>query len=136
MDNITFQYPSWYFIFCVLAGLVYALTLYFRDRTFKENASWLNWLLGIVRFLAVTSIATLLLSPLLKSVISETKKPVVILAQDVSESVGVTMDSVQQQAYSTEFNKMRDDLAQKYEVKSYSFGSDVREGLDLSLIHI
>jgi hypothetical protein len=130
MDNITFQYPSWYFIFCVLAGLVYALTLYFRDRTFKENANWLNWLLGAARFLAVTSIATLLLSPLLKSVISETKKPVVILAQDVSESVGVTMDSVQRQVYSTEFNKMRDDLSQKYEVKNYSFGSDVREGVD------
>lgn len=130
MDNITFQYPNWYFIFCVLAGLVYATILYFRDRTFKENANWLNWLLGAARFLAVTAIATLLLSPLLKSVISETKKPVVILAQDVSESVGVTMDSMQRQVYSTEFNKMRDDLSQKYEVKSYSFGSDVREGVD------
>ena len=130
MDNITFQYPSWYFIFCVLAGLLYAVILYFRDRTFKENAAWLNWLLGTARFLVVTSIATLLLSPLLKSVISETKKPVVILAQDVSESVGVTMDSIQRQAYSADFNKMRDDLSLKYEVKSYSFGSDVREGLD------
>lgn len=130
MNNITFQYPSYYFIFCILAGLVYALVLYYRDRTFKEKSSWLNWLLGALRFLAVTSIATLLLSPLIKSVITETKKPVVILAQDVSESVGNTLDEAQNATYKAQFEQMRDNLAQQYEVKTYSFGNDVREGID------
>ncbi len=130
MDNITFQYPTYYLLFCLLAGLAYALLLYFRDDTFKEKASWLNWLLGAARFLAVTTIATLLLSPLLKSVISETKKPVVILAQDVSESVGTALDSTQRDGYRAEFEQMRDNLSEKYEVKTYSFGNEVREGID------
>ena len=119
-------------MFCLAAGLVYASLLYYRDRTFKENARWLNWLLGAARFLAVTTIASLLLSPLLKSVITETKKPVVVVAQDVSESVGNTLDSLERRAYQTEFEKMQIALAEKYEVKTYSFGNEVREGLDFN----
>lgn len=87
MQNLTFQYPTWYLLLCIALGLGYAFTLYFRDKTFAEQHPQLHKLLGVLRFLAVTILAFLLMEPLLKSLLTETKKPVVVLAQDESESV-------------------------------------------------
>jgi len=80
LESLTFQYPNWYLIFCVLAGIVGALLLYFRDDTFKDQPSWFRYALGTLRFLSIGIIALLLLEPLLKSLITETKKPIVVIA--------------------------------------------------------
>ncbi|MEM9991600.1 MAG: hypothetical protein AAF738_07530 [Bacteroidota bacterium] len=37
MNNITFQYPAWYLLLCLALGIIYAVLLYYRDRTFKEQ---------------------------------------------------------------------------------------------------
>jgi len=49
--------------------------LYFKNKSFPERTSTLSWVLGIIRFLCISAIAVLLLSPLLKSILTETKKP-------------------------------------------------------------
>jgi len=130
MENITFQYPTWYILFCALLGIVVALVLYYKDKTFKEQATWLKGLMSAIRFLVVTLLAILLLSPLLKSLITEVKKPVVVLAQDQSESILADMDSVQLQAYQQSFKALGDELRKDYDLKEYAFGSKVREGVD------
>lgn len=129
MSNITFEYPAWFIIFCVLAGLLYAGILYYKDNRFDGKGKWLNWALATARFLSTFFIALLLLSPLLKSLKTETKKPVVILAQDQSESIGNELkgDST---AYQKGFEALKDRLSEKYDVKSYAFGDKVREGVD------
>ncbi len=130
MENITFQYPTWYILFCALLGLVVALVLYYKDKTFKDQATWLKGLMSAIRFSAVTLLAMLLLSPLLKSLITEIKKPVVVLAQDQSESVLADMDSVQLSAYKQSFKALGDELRKDYDLKEYAFGNKVREGVD------
>ena len=130
MENLTFQYPTWYILFCALLGLGVASLLYFRDKTFREQSQRLNWILGIIRFLSVTLIAMLLLSPLLKSLVTETKKPVIVLAQDNSESILANMDQEQVQNYQQSFRDLSEKLSQDYEVKEYAFGETVREGID------
>ncbi len=132
MENISFQYPSWYILFCVLLGLAYAVGLYFRSKAFREQSDRLNWGLGILRFLAVTFIAILLLSPLLKSIVREVKKPVVVLAQDQSESIMADMTDEQKAQYQQSFQQLSADLAANYELKEYAFGSEVREGIDFN----
>lgn len=133
MESLTFQYPTWYILFCALLGLIYALVLYYRDNTFKEASKRLNWILGAVRFLAATFIAILLLAPLLKSLLTETKKPVVVLAQDQSESIAAEMDSVEIRNFQQSFENLSSDLASKYEVVEYAFGNEVREGIDFEM---
>ncbi len=133
MQNLTFQYPAWYLLLCIALGLGYALTLYFKDKTFAEQHPQLHKILGVLRFLAVTLLAILLLEPLLKSLLTETKKPVVVLAQDESESVGAVMSAQDLEAYKANWAKMRDDLSAKYEVKEYGFGSEVREGTSFEM---
>ncbi len=133
MANLTFQYPIWFVLLCVLLGAAYALVLYFRDKTFHEQSERLNWILGAVRFITVTLLSLLLLSPLLKSVITESKKPVIILAQDQSESIGAEMnDQARATTYRQSFENLAQELARDYEVQQYSFGSEVREGVDFS----
>ena len=130
MENLTFQYPTWYILFCVLLGLVVAFVLYYKDKTFKDQATWLKGLMSAIRFSAVTLLAMLLLSPLLKSLITEIKKPVVVLAQDQSESILADMDSVQLNAYKQSFKALGDELRKDYDLKEYAFGNKVREGVD------
>ncbi len=126
MESLSFQYPSWYLILCVLLGLAYAMALYYKDKTFIEQSPWLNRGLGVLRFLAATILAILLLQPLLKSLFTDTKKPVVVLAQDQSESVGAVLQGEALENYKSAWQDLKNKLAEKYEVKEYAFGSEVR----------
>ncbi len=130
MDNISFQYPTWYIILCLLLGLGYALFLYFRDDTFREQSRFLNWALGSLRFLSVSLIAILLLSPLLKSIVTDVKKPVVVLAQDESESVVAKMSEAEREAYQARMQQLAQSLEEEYDLQQYAFGSEVREGIN------
>lgn len=132
MESISFQYPSWYILLCVLLGAAIAAMLYYRDKTFREQSRQLNIWLGGIRFLSVTLISILLLSPLLKSLLTEAKKPLVILAQDQSESVVDKMSEEDKVAYQASFQALSDELSAKYDLITYSFGEEVREGVDFS----
>lgn len=129
MFNLTIPYPTWFLLLCPLVGLAYAAALYYKETTFDSPPLWRKRLMALLRFLAVTLIFLLLLSPMLKQHFVEVKKPVVVLAQDHSESVrsGLGMDSSK---YSSSFESLKAALEEKYEVKPYSFGSSNREGVD------
>ncbi|MEL6865926.1 MAG: hypothetical protein AAFP19_15985, partial [Bacteroidota bacterium] len=127
MENLSFQYPTWYLILCLLLGLAYAGFLYYRDTTFKEQSNALKYGMGIARFLTVSFLSMLLLSPLLKSVVTEVKKPVVVLAQDESESVVANMEAEEVQQYQQSIEALGQSLGEEYDLKRYAFGSEVRE---------
>ncbi len=131
MSNLSLSYPSWYIILCILLGVAYAVLLYTRSGTFKEN-KWLHWVLGIMRAGLVSVLAILLLSPQIKSILTETKKPIIVVAQDNSESVTANMSKEEQASFQINYQQLKDELAKDYEVKTYSFGSEVRENMDFS----
>lgn len=132
MFDLSFQYPAWFLIFCVLFGLGCALLLYYRDETFREQSKNLNRWLGVLRFLAITLLCILLLSPLLKRVITETKKPVVIMAQDQSESIAAHLNGSGLERYRQDWQQLRDKLSENYEVHEMAFGDQVRETVDFN----
>lgn len=129
MLDLSFQYPAWFLIFCALLGLGYALLLYYRDTTFREQAPRLNRWLGVLRWLSVTLLSALLLSPLLKSFFTETKKPIVVLAQDQSESVSTDLQGEALERYKQDWDALKNSLADNYEVREIAFGDEVREGV-------
>lgn len=132
MFNLTFQYPAWFLIFCALLGLGYAMLLYYRDNTFRERYPRLHYWLGLLRWLAVTLLSALLLSPLLKNIVTETKKPVVILAQDHSESIAADLQGPALEQYKQNWQAVKDALGENYEVHELAFGDKVREGVDFN----
>ncbi len=132
MQNISLQYPTWYLLLCVALGLLFALGLYYKDRSFREQSQKLNPILGFLRFLTGTLISFLLLTPMIKSVETRTEKPTIVIAQDASESVGLSMTDEQKQAYQQQIQQLEGAFAEKFHVKTYSFGDHVRDSLDFN----
>lgn len=113
-----------------MLGLGYAMLLYYRDTTFKESAPGLHRWLGLLRMLSIALLSMLLLSPLLRSILTDTKKPVIVLAQDQSESIGLELSGEKLELYKKDWQGLKDALANQYEVHEMAIGDAAREGVD------
>jgi hypothetical protein len=70
----------------------------------------------------------LLLSPLIKTVLRTVEKPLIVIAQDNSSSIGSLKDSSYLKSeFQQQLKALKDELSDKYEVRSYLFGSDIKE---------
>jgi len=124
------SYSSWFLIVCILAGSGYASLLYFRK---KENdfSAITNRVLALLRGTAVTLIAFLLLSPLVKSTTRFTEKPIVLLALDNSGSMVLGKDSnFYRHEFADKYRKLAENLSKKYEVQAITFGDKITNGLN------
>ena len=132
MESLSFQYPAWYFGLCILLGAIFAFTLYFRDKRFEENPTWLPITLSIVRFLAGTLISALLLSPLLKSIVTEQKDPIIVLANDNSSSLQASNSEEELATIEEGMDQLSTNLSTDFSVERLSFGDQVNtlEGLN------
>jgi hypothetical protein len=86
----------------------------------------------VLRFATVTIICILLLSPVIKRTITQTEQPIVVLAQDNSASVGSELTEEERAQYQKDMEQLKAQLEEKYTLKTYSFGSEVKEGIDHS----
>lgn len=126
--NIVTEYPLWFVIFCIAAGITYAGILYYRNQKLQELPLGFIRLIACFRFLTVTLLSFLLLSPLLKTMDREVEKPLIIVAQDNSESIVAGKDSAYYRTeYRKNLQKMMDELSDKYEVALYSFADKIKK---------
>jgi hypothetical protein len=129
--SIVTQAPAWLIVFCLLAGIVYAGALYFRDRFNRTYGTRLAIALGILRFSCVTLMALFLLKPLIKTIERTVEKPIIILAQDNSESLVVGADSsYYKNEYRTQLAELAASFGEDYDVRTFAFGERVHEGID------
>lgn len=130
--NIVTEYPGWFFILCILLGVIYAGVLYYKNRK-EDFAPLTTKLLAAFRFVAITIISFLLLTPMLKSLFRNYEKPLLILAQDNSGSLLTGGDSVfYTDEYPERFTQLAKQLEKEYTVRTFHFGEKVNEGLDFS----
>lgn len=126
--NLTTEYSLWLAIPCLLLGIAYAMLLYFRGQKYDFKKSTLR-ILFVLRTLAVFLIAFLLLSPLVMTRSRTTEKPLIIMAQDNSQSPVFCKDSANiRTRYSNEFRQLIATLSKDYDVKTFTFGEKVSEG--------
>ncbi|MDO9257933.1 MAG: hypothetical protein Q7U54_20630 [Bacteroidales bacterium] len=119
------SYSFWFLLLCILAGATYAGLLYFHEKD-NDFSLLTTRILSILRGTTVTFIAFLLLSPLLKSTSRYTEKPIVLLALDNSGSIVLGKDSsFYKNEFMTKYRKLADDLSNKYEVQTYTFGDKI-----------
>src|SRR6187431_2377496 len=105
MIELITEKPAWYTILCILLGAAYAFALYYKDQSIPSESRWLKRALAVGRALLVSLLAFLLLTPLIKSFSREVEKPIVILAQDNSESIVAGGDSATiRKNYTDQFN--------------------------------
>lgn len=125
--SIVLSYPAWFLIFCIITGAVYAGILYYKSKKNKGVNSTLTKILAIVRFITVSVICFLLLSPLVKNVFRKVEKPIIVVVRDNSMSVPLNNDSAY---YRSIFPKQMDEfesgLGSDYEVVVYNFGNELK----------
>jgi hypothetical protein len=116
------------FLGCLALGTLYAWLLYRGNKNLDKK---LQYGLAVIRILVVTTIAWLLFAPLIKTLNYNLDKPVIILGQDNSLSVGqVKSVAFDQKLYEQNLKALQDKLSDKYEVKAYNFSDKVSDGLD------
>lgn len=117
-----------YFIGCLALGVLYAWLLYRGNKNLDRK---LKYGLTAIRIIAVTAIAWLLFAPLIKTLNYHLDKPVIIIGQDNSLSVGqVKAAGFDQKLYEQNLKALYDRISDKYEVKAYNFGDSVGDGFN------
>ena len=115
--GVSTDLPILYSIACLLLGLSYAYFLYRKESLL--SSSKLRKLLFVIRTLFIGFLATLLLNPIVKSLQKTTHKPIVIVAQDVSQSISDTSAL----HYLTRISNQLTD----FEVHQFSFSDEVKQ---------
>lgn len=116
------------FLGCMALGILYAWLLYRGNKNLDKR---LRYGLTALRIIVVALVAWLLFAPLIKTLNYTLDKPVIIIGQDNSLSVGqVKGAGFDERRYEKDLNALRDRLADKFEVKTYHFGDQVAEGYD------
>jgi hypothetical protein len=133
-SGLSFQFPAWFILLCLLLGALYAALLYYNDGTFDEKTAgskiWKN-AMAAFRFLAATILAILLLSPFIRNRNTQKFKPIVAIINDNSESVkaGLGKDTA---VYQKKFQELVSRLSDKYQVDEYNAGDQLRKGVNFS----
>lgn len=122
MSNLSLPYPIWTLALCALGALLFAMFLYARYRRYDEKGAWIRPLLAFLRWSAVALIGFLLLGPLIKTILTDSKEPVIALVIDRSQSVSETTD---QASWNIGLQNMAARLQEKYQVDIYSFDQDI-----------
>ena len=126
------EFPFWFFLLCLFLGLLYAVVLYYKNRNY-EFSPWIIKAMFLLRFFVISIIAFLLLSPLLKTTLNNTEKPIVIMAQDNSESIIAGKDSVSYfKNYLSKYYNLSGKLEDKYDVREIVFGDNITEKKDIN----
>jgi len=102
--------------------------LYGRQIKYEGLPQWIKNAMAAARFIVVSILSFLLLSPLIKTVFRTVEKPVIVLAQDNSSSIGSQVDSAFiKNEFQEKIKELKIKLGNKFEVKTYVFGASVNE---------
>lgn len=133
MEIVT-EYPLWFSLFCILLGGLYTFVLYRKSQFRNEGKLTLPLILmSVFRFITVSFLAFLLLVPLIKYLTREVEKPIIVIAQDGSESLLANKDSGYMKAeYPAAMNTLMAALQEDYDVVAYTYGSKLDNGLNFN----
>ncbi len=127
MDFLSFQYsPFWLIAFALLA-LLGAIILYRGKSNVKPRPEYLKYLMAGFRFSVIFCLAAFLLVPLLKQLTSEERKPLVVIAQDASASIGKSLGLEKSKKFAAQLRTLKSNLESKYRVAYFNFGNDTHK---------
>lgn len=128
MNDIKFQLPLGYYVLLLVLAAFLSYILYNKELKRQHAPRFLINTLIFLRFSFLSLLFLFLFEPVLFQLIKKKEKPIVVFAQDNSESIINNKDSL---FIKTSFNDSVFDLLTqlkaKYEVVSYSFGQEAKE---------
>lgn len=118
---------GWWTPVCLLLGGLYAWVMY---RNPVNTSPTVRNILAALRGLAVFIIAFLLVSPLVRSISYQPQKPLVLIAQDNSESIKLFKSpGFDVQKFATDLAALKNNLGDGYDVREYNFDATLHDGL-------
>ncbi|MBK9148326.1 MAG: hypothetical protein IPM12_11000 [Flavobacteriales bacterium] len=130
--HLTTAHSLWLAPLCVLLGAALAWCLYRRQQGKEGFPPRVNWLLAVLRAVAVAIIAFFLLEPMLRILVREVRKPVVALLHDGSRSLLLAGDTAALRgSYAERLKRLESELGERFTVRAFTYGDQVTEGLDL-----
>ena len=126
--NFSLSYPSWFVLICLAIGLLFSFFLY---RKIKDRfpSPFIYYSLACIRFVVISILAFLLLSPVLKYLQNKEEKPTIAFIQDNSASQKVGFKKTDSIAYKKDVLNLMDELKKDYNVKEFSFGDQLSDSL-------
>lgn len=126
--NIKTEHPIWLVVFCILLGFLYAYFLYRKDVRFDEVKPIIKRTLFVSRFVLISLLSFLLLSPFVQTIFNKTEKPIIIFAQDNSNSILLNKDSVfYKTIYQSKIDEFLTNLSENYQVRKFTFGENLKD---------
>lgn len=125
--ELVFEYPVWFVLICLITGVAYAWLLYYfrKDNNYGKS---LNRILFFLRATAVSIIAFLLLSPLLRTIARSLEKPIIVILQDNSASLLQNRDSAfYKNEYAGLLDEFQNKLEDRFETRRYYFGKSLSD---------
>jgi hypothetical protein len=118
---------GWWTPVCLLLGVLYAWLMYRRQ---ENTSATIRNILAALRAVAVFLIAFILVSPLIKSVSYQPQKPLVLIAQDNSESIKTFKSAgFDPQQLATDLSALKKELGDAYDVREYNFDGSLHDGI-------
>lgn len=127
--SLTTTYSLWFIPLCLLLGFTLSFFAYFRNNKFSDVSKWKVGTMMTLRGLTLSIIAFLLLEPVISTAFRSVEQPLIIIAQDRSASLLYNNDSLALQQQDEKIDQLAEDLGNSFQVRRYSFGSEVFEGV-------
>lgn len=131
MNSIYFENPTWLLVLCAIFGLILALLVYYRNDKLSEWSQGKKIALAVLRFITGFLLSALLLSPFLKSFVTETIKPTLLFAIDNSMSLTTDLDSTSRYNLINQLKSNISELNQDFETDIISFDREIIPGFDI-----
>lgn len=127
--SLTTTLSPWLAPLCLLLGIALAWWLYRKDPA-RDPWPWkLSILLAACRALAVAFIAFFLLEPMVRILLREVRRPVVVVLHDGSSSLLAAHAGDRPTTYAAELRKLEQRLADRYDVRAFTYGASLADGL-------
>ncbi len=127
--QVIFTYPWYFVVLAILISAALAGLLYVNNQ--KSQADFppkLRWFLTFLRFLSIFLILLLLLNPLVKQFQKTIIKPLIIFAQDNSESIVTGKDSIYlKNEYRKSLRDFKQKISDKADLTFLTFGNRITE---------
>lgn len=114
----------------LLVGVAFAWLLYHKTPQLDKR---LRYGLAAARAIVFTLIGILLFAPLIRSISYKPEKPIILIGQDNSLSIGnIKPAKFNEQQYEKQMRMLAAELSEEYDVKIYNFSDSIKTGFDFS----
>ncbi len=122
--NIQTEYPEILIPVAIIAGLLIAAALYFRDRK-NEFGRLPLFVMAALRFLAASTLFFLLLGPMISGNQKIIQKPLLLFFTDNSSSIALRSDSSELRKTQKEIHQLAASFAEEFDTAFFTFGNKV-----------